>query len=163
MHMTKTCKTRSACCKHPDRRCVPDYAARDCPTVTLLTNHSASIILSTNATTPPKSPALPQRHNTNLWAYPKQGRGCMRLDVWTALVAFSVLPQGTLSEFAVAARCQERSLGAGVFPVWPSGPSSSSYRGSSNGDVAAIAMDRNIAEPHGEPLSCYHGGHSMVQ
>ncbi|CAM9218699.1 unnamed protein product [Ectocarpus fasciculatus] len=71
----------------------------------------------------------------------------MRLDIWTALVVFSVLPQGTLSEFAVAARCQERSLEAGVFPVWPSGPSSSSYRGSSNGDVAAIAMDRNIAEP----------------
>ncbi|CAM9989789.1 unnamed protein product [Ectocarpus sp. 6 AP-2014] len=72
----------------------------------------------------------------------------MRLDVWTAAVAFSVLPQETLSEFAVAGRWQEGSLDAGVFRVWPSCPSSSSYRGNSNGDVAATAMDRNIVKHH---------------
>ncbi|CAM9260271.1 unnamed protein product [Ectocarpus sp. 12 AP-2014] len=72
----------------------------------------------------------------------------MRLDVWTAAVAFSVFPQETLSEFAVAGRCQEGSLDAGVFRVRPPCPSSSSCRGNSNGDVAATAMDRNIAKQH---------------
>lgn len=83
----------------------------------------------------------------------------MRLDVWTAAVAFSVLPQEALSEFAVAGRCQEGSLDARVFRVWPSCPSSSD-RGGRNGDVAATTMDRNVAERHGEPFSCYHWGRS---
>ncbi|CAM9130308.1 unnamed protein product [Ectocarpus sp. 13 AM-2016] len=72
----------------------------------------------------------------------------MRLDVWTAAVAFYVLPQETLSEFAVAGLCQEGSLDARVFRVRPPCPSSSICRGNSNGDVAATAMDRDIAKQH---------------